>query len=1297
MEKNFILSLLLLVTINGYSQTSYSWFTPNTEFQGIAITWPLNRTVFQRYTDGKANIRIHAEFSVAGSFPSDTYQFYYQIYGVNKFGHRTGATFVSGTTPLPFILDILGPYKKIIPEFHDHGGGRTLELLKITGEDFETGWYELSIHCFKGEQVHSSSRIRFGVGEVFTIYGQSNAAGLNQDQETGLQPFSNSTTAYDMVNVIGKQSLDITKNNQFKLMNSLPVVNYRTIKDQYDNDIGLIDDLGFRKLERNDLNPTFRSNIYPRGNASWAWLPLGNKFADEGIPTLFFNAAFPGRNIGELKDTSNDDYKTFRQTLQMYNNIVGVRSILWHQGEYDAIKQIQKEDNPSPITDFDYYNASLKELIDNSRLHFNSGLTWALSGASLFSWKAQNENQPIQWQDENTPNIAFNTKYNKTPPFDNNYFYSIALPSPIYDSLYSSITNKTYDTQTYNPNLKNDQQNYTGISNFIAGFNTDKYGLSRRGPKYAIHLTGSALDDLATDWKNLPLISGTPIKGKEVKSITIARSGSSFVLTAPTGYDYYFWVINDNSIYTPLNPSNLTNNQIVVEDYASSFKAVTCYLGRKISGVPEGNSSNGWNLNFEMTIPFLIPGYVGQKSLVVPNSQNVSNSSGSFNVEVSALDINWEASSNVSWLQIPSGSNTGGTGTKNVTINYSSNSSGSPRIGIITFAAQAGGGITKQLIVNQGNGANISLPSLTPTNSSSEWSGFGSTRFDGKSIDGNTMQVSGTPYYQGIGTHANSRIVYNLGGGGYSTFTGLVGRDDESDNGWDGGKVVFSVKTDGSTVWTSNVHGNTSGAQSFSINVAGKSTLELIVDKYNDEHYGDHANWMDVYLSGGGGSSCSNAAPTGVSASPSSHGPGGGNTTLTASCSSGATVQWSTSQTGNSVPVFTGSTTTYTAKCVSGSCTESSPVSVTVTVGGCSGLTNDLVMGYWTVTGHALVAKQFHGSWWLVQKINNSPEQFLVRGSEMLTRGDVSLTNGTYSTKVSCFAYTYSNYGGLQPPSSVTFPTPSGYSLGYEPDGTPYYTASGTPPSGCTDAYLTNTWTYASAAGSTGSSPKIGLSFEGNAMTMGSVNYTASYPGSGIGTHATSEIIYDLGPSHSYTHFKSTVGKDNEAVCGEDRLVFKVYNNATNALLATSPVVGTPSYGLPQTAEMSVGISGVRYLKLVVEDGGDNIYCDHANWARARLACSASGRVAATDTTFFTVYPNVSQGEFTVTVDLKVAEEVTVSLISSSGAVYRQESYRGVKGKNALKFDAGKVTTGLYHVRVSTRERVEAKTVMIEK
>jgi hypothetical protein len=100
-------------------------------------------------------------------------------------------------------------------------------------------------------------------------------------------------------------------------------------------------------------------------------------------------------------------------------------------------------------------------------------------------------------------------------------------------------------------------------------------------------------------------------------------------------------------------------------------------------------------------------------------------------------------------------------------------------------------------------------------------------------------------------------------------------------------------------------------------------------------------------------------------------------------------------------------------------------------------------MGTWNVTGHQLVAKYYHNQWWLVQRIASNPEKFLVRGSEMLTRGDVTLTNGSYSSLVGCFAWTYSAYGGLGTPNSTQFPTPSGWQYGTEPDGTPFYTSTG--------------------------------------------------------------------------------------------------------------------------------------------------------------------------------------------------------------------------------------------------------------
>lgn len=1054
-----------------------------------------------------------------------------------------------------------------------------------------------------------------------------------------------------------------------------------------------------------------RIPIYPNGYNSWCWAPLGYRLATvsgnpyAGVPTLWFNAAASGTNMVDVKSANYyiNDYNAWGRdmygasslatklstVIRNYSSVLGAKAVLWCQGENDTggIALSSKDGVAGvPNSGDDYILANYQNVLNTLIGYTRENATGLLSSSPGFT--------DLNWFVSKTTAIPGTA----TGSNGNQYL------SPITIGAVSGLkSNDIRNRQIVDSDLR-----------IFEGPDTDLLvSAGDRATGANIHFSGSSLQTLADRWYDKLTTASTSSGVEATESLGLASvtgSGSTYTLTVnnTVGATHFFWQRNNDAIMRI--PNNCTSSVLPNETTSPSFTftgvlpgdVLHCYAYKPLSffgscslnPLTGNQNSNG---RFHAVAPYQVPSPASTAKILNTEHSTLSITSSGLDVSTGLIvqNVDWVIDSKPNWL------NDNYDDINNLLI-FSAGSTSSARSGNVVLK-DLGSSLTKTITINQAGTATpitTSLTTLTPTNSSSEWSGFGSTRFDSKSIDGNTMQVSGTQYYQGIGTHANSRIVYNLSGGSYSTFTGLVGRDDEADNDWDGGKVVFSIKTDGLTVWTSSVHGNTSGAQAFSINVSGKSTLELIVDKHNDENYGDHANWMNVYLSGGG-TPCTNPAPTGVSASPSSHGSGGGNTTLTANCSSGTTVQWSSGHTGSPVIVHTGFTTTYTAKCVSSSCTESVPVAVTVTVGGggCGALTNDLVMGYWTVTGHPLVAKYFHGSWWLVQKINSSPEQFLVRGSEMLTRGDVTLTDNSYSGLVSCFAYTYSDYGGLQPPSSVTFSTPTGYNIGYEPGGVPYYTASGTPPTGCTDAYLTNSWTYASAAGSTGSIPKIGQSFDGNDMIMGSVNYGASYPGTGIGTHATSEIIYDLGTSHSYTHFKSTVGKDNEAVCGEDRMVFKVYDNVTNTLLGSSPVVGTPSYGLPQTADMSVDITGVRYLKLVVEDGGDNIYCDHANWARARLTCSASGRVAATDSvsSFFAVYPNVSRGEFTIDVELQADQEVDVSLISSSGVVYLQESYQGIKGRNALKFNASEVMSGLYHVRVSTKERIASKTVVIEK
>lgn len=105
-------------------------------------------------------------------------------------------------------------------------------------------------------------------------------------------------------------------------------------------------------------------------------------------------------------------------------------------------------------------------------------------------------------------------------------------------------------------------------------------------------------------------------------------------------------------------------------------------------------------------------------------------------------------------------------------------------------------------------------------------------------------------------------------------------------------------------------------------------------------------------------------------------------------------------------------------------------------------------------------------------------------------------------------------------------------------------------------------------------------------MTMAGRRYLR-----GIGTHADSRIDYAL--PGGFKTFAATAGYDQEVrggsvvfvVKGDDRELFR------------SPVAGRDTPPI----EVRVPLDGVSRLSLIVEDAGDGIAADHANWADARL------------------------------------------------------------------------------------------------
>ncbi len=100
----------------------------------------------------------------------------------------------------------------------------------------------------------------------------------------------------------------------------------------------------------------------------------------------------------------------------------------------------------------------------------------------------------------------------------------------------------------------------------------------------------------------------------------------------------------------------------------------------------------------------------------------------------------------------------------------------------------------------------------------------------------------------------------------------------------------------------------------------------------------------------------------------------------------------------------------------------------------------------------------------------------------------------------------------------------------------------------------------------------------------------------GLGTHANSEIVYDLEPADA--RFLAVVGIDDaQRTSPNSSVVFQVI--ADGVVVFDSGLMRAQPYSPPQSVELDV--LGVERLVLKVTDGGDTNNSDHADWADARI------------------------------------------------------------------------------------------------
>ena len=171
----------------------------------------------------------------------------------------------------------------------------------------------------------------------------------------------------------------------------------------------------------------------------------------------------------------------------------------------------------------------------------------------------------------------------------------------------------------------------------------------------------------------------------------------------------------------------------------------------------------------------------------------------------------------------------------------------------IWLTARDSQGLRKQVYRDVFPGA--SLATLPWVSATSGWGPIEKNMSNGELAagDGHVITLDGIPYPQGLGVHAPSQIVYDLGGQCSGKFIADVGIDDEVG----GGSVAFEVWLDGSRAFSSGIVTGQNARVPIALSVAGVHTLLLAVSDGGDGPSYDHADWGGARVTG-----CSGSAPT---------------------------------------------------------------------------------------------------------------------------------------------------------------------------------------------------------------------------------------------------------------------------------------------------------------------------------------------------------------------------------------------------------------------------------------------------
>jgi Carbohydrate esterase, sialic acid-specific acetylesterase len=628
----------------------------------------------------------------------------------------TGAP-LSGATGYVWSVALNSP-----PENQVVGNLGVFNLIKTINQ----GWYNMQLQGTKNGINYPLTSIKFGVGDVFIIAGQSNARGVqNQGATDNVISYHNDgATRPDGVRILQatRPTFSAEKNFAFELSG-------KSYSENLLKRIRLENGLPhFRKFDRLDYltyafktqqlttvdgiqNGTIQFNnyeqiIFPFGGASWAYMPLGKLWVNnQNVPVAFFNFAINSSSINfwQKNYTGQDpgfenNFTVLRKFLNFQGKYNGFKAILWYQGEIDITENMTQTD----------HTLKLNQMMSDMATETGLSINWFISKVS----------------------------------------YSIN-----FDATFSSKSSTIIPAAQTASAVSMPSKKFIGVDDAASPATNSA---ASRGSGFNIHYTGANLNTLGSKWYNAinaNLVAASPTVYLGLYSVGISHNAgnNTYTLTAPTTtlFNEYRWVKDEGDIE---NAAAYTtgNTKTVSAAGLADREVYTCFM--RLAG------QKSW----AMCAPFIVPNIKDQESnIIVDAGKSFDKNSINDMIRINTGGVTWFSSviynQGSGWVAL-SGDQSGASGQYNLNYNLTVNNSGAQRIAIVRLTGQniLGTSIVKDYTMTQSNTSlTTPLTNLTPTTAS------GTYRLN-KSNDNNTMKVNNVLYtnISGFGVQATNNLYW---------------------------------------------------------------------------------------------------------------------------------------------------------------------------------------------------------------------------------------------------------------------------------------------------------------------------------------------------------------------------------------------------------------------------------------------------------------------------------------------------------------------------------------------------------